>query len=74
MHLLSAAAHCPDLVDLIDHPATFGHVWPVLGWNIHTYPDTGGDHVWGHDPAATPLYSLLKEQGFLDPANPPRRP
>ncbi len=37
MHLLSAAAHCPDLAGLIDHPATFGHVWPVLGWNIHIH-------------------------------------
>jgi ectoine hydroxylase-related dioxygenase (phytanoyl-CoA dioxygenase family) len=37
MHLLSAAANCPELAGLIDHPATFGYVWPVLGWNIHIY-------------------------------------
>jgi ectoine hydroxylase len=36
--------------------------------------DVGGDHAWGHDPATTPLYGWLKEQGFLDPANPPLRP
>jgi hypothetical protein len=47
---------------------------PVQQQLIGVLPDTGGDHVWGHDPAATPLYSLLKEQGFLDPANPPLRP
>jgi ectoine hydroxylase len=229
MHLLSAAVHCPDLAGLIDHPTTFGHVWPVPGWTIHIFhshldvhppiqvpmpfrfnrhqdggrqnreiettprpglsaklayrlsdvsqpgratltrpgqpsgqldrraprrdidwpdpegaievtaaagdavffdrrirhtrsrnhsphtrkavffgytyrwaairdditpirassllaqlspvqqflgvlPDTGGDHVWGHDPTATPLYSLLKEQAFLGLANPPLRP
>jgi ectoine hydroxylase-related dioxygenase (phytanoyl-CoA dioxygenase family) len=34
----------------------------------------GGDHAWGHDPAATPLYGWLKERGFLDPANPPLQP
>jgi ectoine hydroxylase len=37
MHLLSAAANCPELVGLIDHPATFRYVWSVLGWNIHIY-------------------------------------
>jgi len=36
--------------------------------------DPGGDHAWGHDPATTPLYVWLKEQGALDPANPPLRP
>jgi hypothetical protein len=36
--------------------------------------DPGGDHAWGHHPAATPLYGWLKERGFLDPANPPLRP
>jgi hypothetical protein len=36
--------------------------------------DTGGDHVWGHDPATTPLYGWLKDRGLLDPANPPLRP
>jgi ectoine hydroxylase-related dioxygenase (phytanoyl-CoA dioxygenase family) len=37
-------------------------------------PDTGRDDVWGHDPGSPPLYSLLNEQGFLDPVNPPLRP
>jgi ectoine hydroxylase len=37
MHLLSAVANCPELVGLIDHPATFRYVWSVLGWNIHIY-------------------------------------
>jgi ectoine hydroxylase len=37
MHLLSAVANCPELVGLIDHPATFRCVWSVLGWNIHIY-------------------------------------
>jgi ectoine hydroxylase len=37
MHLLSAVANCPDLAGLTDHRATFGYVWPVLGWNIHIY-------------------------------------
>jgi hypothetical protein len=36
--------------------------------------DPGGDHAWGHHPATTPLYGWLKEQGLLDPANPPLRP
>src|SRR5215475_3376979 len=37
MHLLSAVANCREVVGLIDHPATFGYVWSVLGWNIHIY-------------------------------------
>jgi ectoine hydroxylase-related dioxygenase (phytanoyl-CoA dioxygenase family) len=37
MHLLSAVANCPEIVGLIDHPATFRYVWSVLGWNIHIY-------------------------------------
>jgi len=37
MHLLSAVTNCPDIVGLIDHPATFRCVWSVLGWNIHIY-------------------------------------
>jgi len=31
MHLLSAVANCPEVASLIDHPATFGCVWSVLG-------------------------------------------
>jgi ectoine hydroxylase len=27
-----------------------------------------GDHLWGHYPAATPLYSFLSERGLLDAA------
>lgn len=37
MHLLSAVANCPEVVGVIDHPATFRYVWSVLGWNIHIY-------------------------------------
>jgi ectoine hydroxylase len=37
MHLLSAVVNCPEIVSLIDHPATFPYVWSVLGWNIHIY-------------------------------------
>jgi hypothetical protein len=37
MHLLSAVANCPEVAGLTDHPATFGYVWPVLGWNVHVY-------------------------------------
>lgn len=37
MHLLSAVANCPEIVGLIDHPATFPYVWSVLGWNVHVY-------------------------------------
>jgi ectoine hydroxylase len=37
MHLLSAVANCPEVVGLIDHPATFRYVWSILGWNIHIY-------------------------------------
>lgn len=37
MHLLSAVANCPEMVDLIDHPGTFPLVWSILGWNIHIY-------------------------------------
>ena len=150
----SAPPYCPDLVGLIDHPATFGHVWPVLGWNIHIYhchldvhppiqvpmpfrfnwhqgggrqnreiettprprlsvklahwlsdvrqpgrgnlnsspgshlvnwispvqqilgvlPDTGRDHVWGHDPGSHPAVQPAEGTRLLDPANPPLRP
>jgi hypothetical protein len=37
MHQLSAVAHCPESVGLIDHPVTFPYVWSILGWNIHVY-------------------------------------
>ena len=32
-----------------------------------------GDHLWGHYPKTTPLYSFLSERGLLDPANLPLR-
>jgi ectoine hydroxylase len=47
MHVLSAAANCPEVVGLIDHPATFRYVWSVLGWNIHVYHS----HLDVHPPA-----------------------
>jgi ectoine hydroxylase-related dioxygenase (phytanoyl-CoA dioxygenase family) len=37
VHLLGAVGRCPDLAGLLDHPATFGLVWSVLGWNLHVY-------------------------------------
>ncbi|HET6215319.1 MAG TPA: phytanoyl-CoA dioxygenase family protein, partial [Micromonosporaceae bacterium] len=37
LHRLSAVTSCPDLVGLIDHPATFPLVWSLLGWNLHIY-------------------------------------
>src|SRR5258708_30930415 len=46
MHLLSAVANCPEVAGLIDHPATFPHVWSTLGWNIHIYHS----HLDAHPP------------------------
>jgi ectoine hydroxylase-related dioxygenase (phytanoyl-CoA dioxygenase family) len=37
LHLLSAVRNCPELVGLLDHPAVFGYVWSMLGWNAHVY-------------------------------------
>jgi ectoine hydroxylase len=37
MHQLSAVANCPEAASLLDHAATFPHIWSVLGWNIHMY-------------------------------------
>jgi ectoine hydroxylase len=51
LHLLSAVANCPEVVSLIDHPATFGCVWSVLGWNIHVYHS----HLDVHPPLQAPL-------------------
>jgi hypothetical protein len=34
MHLPSAAANCPQVAGLTDHPAAFGYVWSVLGWLV----------------------------------------
>jgi ectoine hydroxylase len=51
MHLLSAVTHCPQVAGLTDHPATFGHIWSVLGWNIHIYHS----HLDVHPPVRAPL-------------------
>jgi hypothetical protein len=37
LHALSAVSTCPELAFLLDHPATFGPIWSLLGWNIHVY-------------------------------------
>jgi ectoine hydroxylase len=37
IHLLSAVRNCPELAGLLDHPAVFGYVWSMLGWNTHVY-------------------------------------
>jgi ectoine hydroxylase-related dioxygenase (phytanoyl-CoA dioxygenase family) len=37
LHRLSAVTSCPELVGLVDHPATFPLVWSTLGWNVHIY-------------------------------------
>jgi len=50
MHLLGAVANCPEVAGLIDHPATFRHVWSVLGWNIHVYHS----HLDVHPPVRQP--------------------
>jgi ectoine hydroxylase len=52
----------------------FAPLTPVQQQLLGGAEDLGGDHAWGHDPAATPLHGWLKERGFLDPANPPLRP
>lgn len=50
LHWLSAVAHCPQVVGLVDHPATFLYVWSLLGWNIHVYHS----HLDVHPPLAAP--------------------
>ena len=50
LHWLSAVAHCPQVVGLVDHPATFPYVWSLLGWNIHVYHS----HLDVHPPLAAP--------------------
>jgi ectoine hydroxylase len=37
MHLLGTVPNCPELAPLTDHPAVFGLVWSILGWNVHIY-------------------------------------
>lgn len=48
LHLLSAVASCPELVGLIAHPAVFGLVWSILGWNVHLYHS----HIDMHPPTS----------------------
>ena len=50
MHTLSAITNAPELAFLIDHPSTFGHVWSVMGWNVHIYHS----HLDIHPPLAEP--------------------
>jgi len=50
LHQLSAVSSCPDLAFLLDHPRVFGHVWSVLGWNVHVYHS----HVDIHPPIRAP--------------------
>ncbi|MGF1427883.1 phytanoyl-CoA dioxygenase family protein [Kitasatospora sp. LaBMicrA B282] len=50
LHLLSAVAALPEVVDLIDHPRTFPLVWSVLGWNVHVYHS----HLDVHPPIRSP--------------------
>jgi ectoine hydroxylase len=50
MHKLSAVAHCPPTVGLIDHPNTFPLVWSTLGWNVHIYHS----HLDVHPPIRVP--------------------
>jgi hypothetical protein len=37
LHILSAVTQEPRLAGLLDHPAVFGLVWSILGWNVHVY-------------------------------------
>jgi phytanoyl-CoA dioxygenase PhyH len=50
LHQLSAVAHCPEALGLIDHPATFPYVWSLLGWNVHLYHS----HLDVHPPLRAP--------------------
>jgi phytanoyl-CoA dioxygenase PhyH len=50
LHLLSAVTSAPDLIGLIDHPATFPLVWSILGWNVHIYHS----HLDIHPPLTAP--------------------
>jgi ectoine hydroxylase len=66
-----------ELEDLHQSPA-FGGLSPVrrqlLGGIGAGLDGQGhGDHLWGHYPKTTPLYSYLSERGFLDRSSPPLR-
>ena len=50
-----------------------GRLSPVQRQLLGGLADAGGDHAWGHDPAATPLYRWLEQRNLLDAANPPSR-
>ena len=63
-----------DDVTLLRASDWFGRLTPVQQQLLGGTEDPGGDHAWGHDPAATPLYGWLRERGLLDSANPPLRP
>jgi ectoine hydroxylase-related dioxygenase (phytanoyl-CoA dioxygenase family) len=72
---LGAARTCPELVDLIDHPAMFPLVWSVLGWNIHVCHS----HVTVHPtlPSGTPPRWRWHQDGSrqchdLETEQPPR--
>jgi ectoine hydroxylase len=47
---------------------------PVQRQLLGGLPDRTGDHAWGHEPSTTPLYGWLRDNGHLDPENPPLRP
>lgn len=50
-----------------------GQLSPVQRQLLGGLKDSGGDHAWGHYPAAAPLHEWLKERSLLDPANPALR-
>jgi ectoine hydroxylase len=37
LHQLAAVTACPELAFLLDHPAAFRYIWPLLSCNIHVY-------------------------------------
>lgn len=61
VHQLSAVAHRRELAFLLDHPATFGLVWSMLGWNVHVYHS----HYDVHPPyaPATPHWGWHQDGG-----------
>lgn len=48
LQMLGAAANCPPLARLVDHPAVFPLVWSILGWNVHVIHS----HYDMHPPSA----------------------
>jgi hypothetical protein len=46
----------------------------LLGAKLAQPGEIPGDHQWGHYPASTPLYGLLKDAGHLDSSYPPLIP